>query len=306
MKIIITGATGFIGHHLVNYFDQQGYQVVALSRNPERGIKRFHSDVTSLPFKMHDPSPWLHELADAGAIINLIGENIMTHRWTASYKQKLRKSRIDSVITVFKALQAQPSSKITLVQASAVGYYGNTLLPVEEQSTMGNDFLARLTYDWERATDAIAELGIRRIITRFGAILGKDGGALARLIPLYKGLLGGTIGSGKQGFSWMHINDLERAMAFILENDTLEGVFNFVAPKPVSQKELNRTLAAILKRPAFWRIPALPIKLLLGEMAQALILGGQYVKPTALLNARFEFQFKELNEVLSDLLREGD
>ena len=305
MKIIITGASGFIGRHLVHYFDQMGHQVVALSRNPEKTQSQFHSGVTCLPFKMHDPSTWLDELADANVIINLIGENIMRHPWTRSYKKKLRNSRIDSVMTIFKALQDAKPQKITFIQASAVGYYGNTSIPVDEQAAPGNDFLARLTYDWERATDAIADLGVRRIITRFGAILGKDGGALAKLIPIYKGFLGGTIGSGEQSFSWMHIEDLQHAMAFIVEKEALRGVFNFVSPKPVSQKELNRTLAEVLRRPAFWRIPELPVKLLLGEMGKALILGGQYVKPAALLNAGFEFRFENLKDALNDLLRGG-
>ncbi len=305
MKIIITGASGFIGRHLVHYFDQTGHRVVALSRNPEKAQSQFHSGVTCLPFKMHDPSTWLDELTDADALINLIGENIMSRRWTNSYKKKLRQSRIDSVRTIFKALQATRPQKITLIQASAVGYYGNTSMPVDEQAAAGSDFLARLTYDWERATEAIAELGVRRIITRFGVILGKDGGALARLIPIYKGFLGGTIGSGEQGFSWMHIEDLQRAMNFILQKETSEEVFNFVSPKPVSQKELNRTLAEVLKRPAFWRIPELPVKLLIGEMGKALILGGQYVQPAALLNAGFEFRFENMKDALIDLLRGG-
>ena len=305
MKIIITGASGFIGRHLVHYFDQTGHRVVALSRNPEKTQSQFHSGVTCLPFKMHDPSTWLDELADADALINLIGENIMSRRWTNSYKKKLRQSRIDSVMTIFKALQAARPQKITFIQASAVGYYGNTSIPVDEQAAPGSDFLARLTYDWERATEAIAELGVRRIITRFGVILGKDGGALARLIPIYKGFLGGTIGSGEQGFSWMHIEDLQRAMDFILQKDTSEEIFNFVSLKPVSQKELNRTLAEVLKRPAFWRIPELPVKLLLGEMGKAIVLGGQYVQPAALLNAGFEFRFENLKDALIDLLRGG-
>ncbi|RLD12681.1 TIGR01777 family protein [candidate division KSB1 bacterium] len=304
MKIIITGASGFIGRHLAVFFSNRGYDVVALSRNPQTTQKLFDSRVKCLPFVMGDPAPWLSELQNTRILINLIGENIGTHLWTKAYRQRLRSSRVESVLTILKALEKVKPASLTYIQASAVGYYGNTALPVDEQGSMGADFLARLTYDWERATDAIAEMGIRRLILRFGVILGRTGGALPRLLMPYKFFLGGVMGSGRQGFSWMHIEDLERAMEFLINNEPLQGVFNFVAPNPVSQKELSQTIAALLHRPDFFRIPAWPLKFILGDMAEILLLGGQYVKPAALLSAGFEFKYPELRDALNSLLRE--
>ncbi len=303
MKIIITGATGFIGRHLVYYFSQNGHNVIALSRNPSKAQILFPSSVTCLQWKMNDPSSWQIHLKNAQAIVNLIGENIFGYLWTNSYKEKLIHSRIDSVRTILRAVHAISPTNFTFIQASAVGYYGNTKLYVDEQARMGNDFLARLSYDWERATDAVADFGVRRIITRFGIVLGKDGGALPRLKLIYRWFLGGTLGSGKQGISWIHIRDVQEGILFLLQNVNLSGVFNFVAPNAVSQKEFSQMLAKTLHRPIFIKTPAFVLKLLLGEMGKSLLLNGQYAKPTALQSSKYAFHFANLSTALQDLVK---
>jgi len=300
MKIIVTGATGFIGRQLVLFFAQNGDTVIALSRNPSKAQSLFPSTVTSLPWKMNDPSSWQKHLADTQVIINLIGENILSHFWTQKYKEKLFRSRIDSVITIHEAIKATVSSNLTLVQASAIGYYGNTPSPVDEQSPMGDDFLARLTYDWERATEAIAELGVRRIITRFGMVLGSEGGAFPRLKNVYRWFMGGVLGNGQQGISWIHIRDVQEAILFLLKNTALSGVFNLVAPEAVSQKGFSQSLAKALHRPAWMKTPAFVIELLLAEMGKCLFLSGQYVKPTALQTNGYSFRFPQLLPALQD------
>lgn len=304
MKIIISGATGFIGRHLVRFFAAQGSQVVAVCRNPEKARKLFAPFAACLPWRMHDPSPWSEQLNDADALINLIGENIFARLWTASYKEKLVRSRIDAVETIYQAFRAAKPTQCTYVQASAVGYYGHTQKNiVDEHAPKGDDFLAHLAYQWERASEPIADLGIRRILLRFGVILGSDGGALARLLPIYRWFLGGTLGKGTQGFPWMHIRDVQEAIRFLLVHESASGVLNFVAPQTISQKEFSKVLAAAVGRPAPWKIPAVLVKLLFGEMGQCLLLNGQYVKPASLLALGYSFRFPELALALHDLLR---
>ncbi len=301
-KVIILGATGFIGRHLVHAFRAQNFHVVTLTRNPQKARRLFGPLVKCLPFMMHDPSNWAEELLVADALINLIGENISSHFWTASYREKLKRSRIESVQTVFKALQKINVKSVTYLQASAVGYYGNTQIPVDEQGRAGNDFLARLTADWEQASDPIAQLGNRRILMRFGLVLGRDGGAFPKMVKPYRWFLGAVLGNGKQGVSWMHIDDVVRAIHFLLKNTEAQEVFNFTSPNPVSQKEWHRTLARLLHRPSFLRIPAWLIRAALGEMGQSLFLNGQYALPAALTRHGFQFRFPQLETALQDVL----
>ncbi len=304
MKIIIAGATGFIGRHLVAFLNDSGYEIVALCRNPQAAKRQFSAEIKCVPFKMGDPSPWLGHLKTARALINLIGENISTHLWSKAYKAKIRRSRLEAVATFLNGIRQVQPNELTFMQASAVGYYGNSFLPVDEQGKVGEGFLARLTYEWERATEPFTRLGVRRILMRFGTILSDDGGALPKLILPYRFFAGAILGNGQQGFSWMHISDLKRAVRFLLENKHLEGVFNFVSPHPVSQKEFSKICAEILNRPVFLRIPAWGIKLMLGEMGQFLIIDGQYVQPTALINGRFEFKYPKIKAALENLLVE--
>jgi len=301
-KIVILGATGFIGRHLVRTFRAQKFHVVTVTRDAQKARQLFGPLVKCLPFMMNDPSNWAEELLVADALINLIGENISSHYWTASYREKLKRSRIESVQTVFKALQTINVKSVTYLQASAVGYYGNTQVPVDEQGRAGNDFLARLTADWEQASDPIAQLGNRRILMRFGLVLGRDGGAFPKMVKPYRWFLGALIGNGKQGFSWMHIDDVARAIQFLLDDTEAQGVFNFTSPNPVSQKEWHRTLTRLLHRPSVWRVPAWLIRIVLGEMGQCLLLNGQYALPAALTRHGFQFRFTQLETALQDLL----
>jgi len=306
MKIIICGATGFIGRHLVRFFAAQGNELVVVCRNQEKARKLFAPSAICLPWRMHDPSPWLEQLNDADALINLIGENIFARLWTPSYKDKLLRSRIEAVETIYQAFRAVKTRRCIYLQASAVGYYGHTRQAVvDEHAPKGDDFLAHLAYQWERASEPIADLGIRRILLRFGVILGPDGGAFARLRPIYRWFLGGTLGKGTQGLPWMHIRDVQEAIRFLLVHESTGGVFNFVAPQAISQKEFSAALAAAVGRPAPWKIPAFLVKLLFGEMGQCLLLNGQYVKPASLLALGYSFRFAELALALHDLVRES-
>ncbi|NOX90736.1 MAG: TIGR01777 family protein [Calditrichaeota bacterium] len=303
MKIIIAGASGFIGRHLVNRMLRERFDVIALSRNPERKRSVFPPDVKCLLWKAGDSSPWQDQLNEPAVIINLIGENLAARYWTKSYKKLLLSSRIESVETILQAIERVPTKGHTLIQASAVGYYGNTAATVDEQSPPGNDFLARLVVQWEKSSDPAEDLSVRRIITRFGLVLGKDGGALPKMMIPFKLFLGGPVGSGRQGVSWIHIKDVAEAVLFLIKNERLKGVFNLTAPQPTPQKEFSRVLGKALKRPSWLPVPGFLPGLVLGEMAKATVLSGQFAEPKALLKAGYSFRFEDLYSALKDILR---
>lgn len=302
MKIIITGASGFIGRYLIRFFTDLKFKVVALSRQPQKLQTSVPSSVSCLPWKNLDPLPWINQLNEPSVIINLIGENIAGQLWTKAYKEKLRKSRIDSVSTIKMALEEAPGKQAhVLVQASAVGYYGNTSQVVDETAAVGNDFFANLVVEWEKASEEVEALGTRRIVCRLGVVLG-HGGALQKMLLPFRLFLGGPFGSGRQGFPWIHIDDVAQTMLFLIERPDLSGAFNFVAPQLVNQKEFCRTLGQVLRRPCWLPVPAPVLKLFLGEMARVALLSGQFVRPRRLLEAGYEFRFSELKQALEDIL----
>lgn len=302
MKIIITGASGFIGRYLVRFFAEKNFTITALSRNPQKLQSLVPASTLCLPWQNLDPSPWLRQLNEPAVIINLIGENIAGHLWTRRYKQSLRQSRLDSVKTIVQALEQSRSKEHVLIQASAVGYYGNKLQEVDESSPPGNDFLARLVVDWEQASQQAENWTARRIITRFGVVLGAQGGALPKMLLPFKLFLGGPLGSGKQGFPWIHIADVAQAMLFFIEHEAINGVFNLVAPQMIAQKEFCKTLGKVLKRPCWLPVPAPLLKIFLGEMARLALLSGQFVKPGHLLKAGYRFKFPEIETTLKNIL----
>ena len=302
MKIIITGASGFIGRNLVRFFIEKNFTVVALSRNPQKLQGLVSVPTVCLPWKNLDPSPWMVHLNEPAIIINLIGENIAGRLWSKRYKQRLRQSRLDSVQTIVQALEQSRCKEHVLIQASAVGYYGHTTRPVDENAAPGSDFLAKLVVDWEQAVQAAKDSVARYIIMRFGVILGPDGGALPKMLLPFKLFLGGPLGSGEQGFAWLHILDLAGALLFLIEHHELSGVFNFVAPQMVTQKEFCQTLAKVLRRPCRLPAPAPILKLLLGDMARTALLSGQFVQPKQLIEAGFQFQYPDLEAALKNIL----
>ncbi len=307
MKVLITGATGFIGRYLVPFFLKQGYSVVALSRLPQKARQLFPAEVTCLRWINKDPQDWLHLLHEPVIIINLIGENIAGRYWTKKYKRQLVESRLNATATILMAIQQLKKDVPHIwIQASAVGYYGNTQQVVDESAPAGKDFLADLVVNWEKGSEGASLYGVRRAVARLGVVLGPNGGALQKMLLPFKLFLGGPLGSGQQGFPWIHINDVARAMLFLIEHSEQSGVFNFVAPQTVTQKEFCRTLAKVLKRPCWLPAPAPVLKLLLGEMARVALLKGQFVQPKRLLQAGFSFQFPKLQPALEEILTQAN
>ncbi len=302
MKFIIAGASGFIGRNLCAHLVNE-HQVVALTRKPEKKRALLPPEVTCKKWITNDPSPWLDDLKNADVLINLIGENLAAGLWTKKFKQKLRNSRIDAVKTIAQALEQTSNQSLTYIQASAVGYYGNVSEAVDETAPAGNDFLARLVADWENAAQPIVQSGIRTIFARFGLVLGSHGGALPKLVLPFRLFVGGPLGSGLQGFPYIHIYDVVQGLLFLINHTPNSGVFNFVAPQTINQKTFCKALAKTLRRPCWLPAPSFLLKLFLGEMAEVALLSGQVVIPRALQKAGYEFYFKDIQKTLDSLLK---
>lgn len=246
------------------------------------------------------PAPEAVEKADA--VIHLAGETV-AQRWTPAVKERIRESRVRGTQLLVEALERQPRRPEVLISASATGYYGSRGDEIlTEHSAPGKDFLAEVCQAWEAAADEAGRLGIRVVKLRFGVVLGKEGGALAQMLPAFQWGVGGKLGSGGQWMSWIHIEDAVELAVSALRDASLAGAVNACAPGPVRNEEFTDTLASVLRRPALFTIPEKMLRLLYGEMAE-ILLASQRAMPEAALKAGFRFQHPELRGALSNLLR---
>jgi len=299
MKVLITGGLGVVGRYLSRLLLEQGHHVTALGLRPQPRLIP-HPDFSYLSADTTRPGAWQERLGDMDAVVNLAGNNIF-RPWTARDKAEIYDCRILTTRNVAAALpQDRPNS---LVSASAVGYYGDRGDEIlTEASTAEDDFLARVGRDWEAEALAAAEGGHRVVAARIGIVLGSDGGALEKMIPAFRSFLGGPLGDGSQWFPWIHIDDLTAALAIVLENASVAGPVNCTAPNPVRNREFARELARLLNRPALMPAPGFMIRMVLGELGQAL-LSSQRVVPEKLLEAGFAFRFPAVREALYELVR---
>lgn len=298
MKVFIAGGLGFVGRHITNALLGQGHDVTATgSRKAPRapGHANFHyiaADTTR-------NGEWQEAAAAADVLVNLAGRNIFK-RWNEEYKQQIYESRILTTRHLVQSISAE--KPVTLISTSAVGYYGNQKDDMlVETCPSGNDFLATLSRDWEAEAFAAEKAGTRVAVTRFGIILGNDGGALAKMAPAFRFFLGGPIGSGKHWVPWIHIGDVVAAFLFLMENSTCRGPFNFSAPAPVRYRELSNALGRAMGRPSFMRTPAFVLRLVMGELGDVL-LSSQRAVPHRLLDAGYKFQFTDIDSALKNLL----
>jgi hypothetical protein len=288
MKVLLTGATGFVGSRLTERLRAAGHEVLAVSRSRAKG-----------------DFDWSEKGLESGveacdAIVNLAGENLFAKRWNPRQKQLLWSSRVEGT-TRLAALAAVHRPRC-FVSASAVGWYGphgdETL---DESSPRGDDFLSELCLDWETATEAAVEAGVRTAIVRIGVVLGAGGGALQKMLPPFRLGIGGPLGNGRQWVSWVHLDDLADLIRFLIENDGAQGVFNATAPNPVTMKQLAATLGRVLHRPTLFAVPAPVLKVALGEVS-SILLTGQRVLPRRAEAAGFRFRHPELAAALADVL----
>jgi len=298
MKIIITGGLGFIGTKLSIRLLESGHQVTIVDHSPKpRPYTPQEARYVSADTMV--PGAWQEEVENYDAVINLAGASIF-RRWNNDTKQLIYDSRI---LTTRNVVEAMPKEKGALLcSTSAVGYYGfRGDEQLTEEDSPGNDFLARVCVDWEREARKAAEKGVRVAITRFGIVLGRTGGVLGKMIPAFKKFVGGPLGSGKQWFSWIHIEDLLKAFLFVFENQDIHGPVNFCSPNPVRNRDLARALGKALSRPSFLTTPAIILRLVLGEFGSVL-LEGQRVIPAKLVKYGFVFQYPEIMGALQEVV----
>lgn len=283
MKVTIAGGSGFIGEAVVRDLLSQGHDVTVLTRNPQNaGAGR------PLVWDGRNQGAWSKDAAAADVVINFAGENI-GERWTEARKSRLIESRVGATRALLAAMAAEPQRKRTFISASAVGFYGprgDEIL--DENASRGEGFLADLAARWEeeaRAADRLARL----VVFRFGVVLGNGGGALAKMLLPFKLGVGGRIGSGRQWFSWVALEDAVRAVSWAIADESVRGVFNITAPNPVTNAGFTRALGRALHRPTLFPIPSAVMKLVFGQMAEETLLAGQRVIPSLAINKGFRF-----------------
>lgn len=287
----------------------RGDHVVILTRGPARCSRHACRDcgvggnVDYVTWTPEAPGPWMRVIDGADAVVHLAGANVADDRWTDERKKMLRSSRIESTKLLAQAIVEAKTRPSVFVSASAVGYYGVKLgdREVTESAPAGDDFLARLTEEWEAAAKPAALAGVRVVHPRLGLVLGHGGGLYRKMAPLFRAFVGGPIGSGEQYVPWVHVRDVVRALEAMVDRRDLEGAFNVVAPEPVTMNTFARKLAASLRRPWMVRVPACAVKLAMGSEAAESVLSGQRAIPKRLVDAGFAFVFPDLRSALEDL-----
>jgi uncharacterized protein (TIGR01777 family) len=301
MRVVIPGGSGLLGRRLAASLSADGYEVILLSRNPERvsGVAR---GVRVERWDGKTADGWGHLVDGAAAIVNLAGENIGASRWTAERKRKIVESRTRSGAAVVEAVGAAAIKPALVVQASAVGYYGpRGEEELTERDSPGSDFQSQVCTQWEAATAPVEALGVRRAVIRTGVVLDLKSIALRRMMLPYRFFVGGRLGSGRQWFSWIHIADYVAGIRFLMDREDASGVFNLSAPEPLINADFGRALGRAMGRPSWIPVPGIAVRLLFGEMS-TVVLDGQRVVPRHLLEMGFAFRFADAGPALRDLL----
>ena len=297
-RIVVTGATGLVGSLLCNKLEKAGAKAIRAVRRPVQ------DDARELYWNPDRGEIDRAKLEGVDAVVHLAGENIAGGRWTEAFKQKILDSRIKGTHLISDALARLERKPRVFICASAIGYYGNRGADVmTEQSAPDTDFLAQVCAQWEASCQAARDAGIPVTNIRIGVVLSPDGGALAKMLTPFKLGAGGKIGSGDQYMSWIALDDLVGAIVYLLSRDEpVTGPVNIVAPNPATNLGFTKTLGRVLSRPTFFPMPAFAARLLLGEMADALLLSSTRVAPQALISSGFKFQYPELEPALRHLL----
>jgi uncharacterized protein len=296
MKVLVTGSHGLVGTALVEALTANKHHVLRL-------IRASSGSNTNISWDPDAGTIDKPKLEGLDAVFHLAGESIASGRWTEEKKRKIRESRVRGTQLLAKTLAQLSQRPATLISASAIGYYGDRgdeLLT--EQSRAGTGFLSDVCVEWESATRPASEAGIRVVLTRFGIILDKKGGALAKMLPPFRMGIGGRVGDGKQWMSWIALDDVIGGLQFVLENQKISGPANFVAPNPVTNAEFTKTLGKVLSRPTLFPVPKFGARLAFGEMADALLLSSQRVDPVRLRSENYSFRFPALDKALRHIL----
>ena len=298
MKVLVTGAQGLVGTRLVSYLRAKGHDVSPLTRKK--------TSPECIVWQPEEGKIERDKMEGFGAVVHLAGDNIASGRWTEGKKASIRDSRLKGTELLCKTIASLERQPEVIVSASAIGYYGDRCDEIlTEGSEKGSGFLADLCRDWEAATAPAREKSIRVALLRIGVVLSPDGGALAKMLPPFLMGAGGPLGSGKQYMSWIGIDDLSAIINHIMTSSKLDGPINAVAPNPVTNSQFSSALGAALSRPAFMPAPGFAVRMLLGEMADELLLSSQRVQPKKLEESGFKFKNAEVAPLLKQLLRAG-
>lgn len=306
MRVIITGGTGQIGRALSRELIDASHDVIVLSRRPG-GATGLADGVQVVPWDAQSAKGWGHLVDGDTAIVNLAGANLagtsfFPSRWTAERKRLNLQSRLDAGQAVIAAVEKARIKPFVVVQSSAIGHYGVRGDEVfTEDDGAGEDYMARITVDWEGSTASVESQGVRRVVIRTAVVLDPREGALWRLLLPYRLFVGGPMGSGRQGFSWIHPADEVAAIRFLIENDQTSGAYNLCAPEPLTNAEFGNVLGQVLRRPSWFPIPAFALRLAFGEVVTT-VLEGQRAMPKRLLETGFDFRFPTAEAALRDLL----
>jgi len=314
-RYLITGGSGFIGTQLIKQLLIEEHEVTVLTRDEVKTQNHFANVMTSSirPDKTIAKVQTITDLSqlniDNGSsfdvVINLAGQGIADKRWTDNVKQQLLDSRINTTNALYDYLEDVLVKPDVVISGSALGYYGlhDDDLKINESGQGDDSFSSQLCVAWENEAKRIENLGIRTCYLRTGIVLGKNGGALSKMLPPFKFGLGGPMGSGKQWMSWIHMEDIIGIIRYAVENESVAGAINGTAPNPVTNKTFSSTLGQVLKRPAFIPMPAFVMKLMMGEMAEELLLSGQRVVPEKIAKAGYQFKYSELKTALKNIIQ---
>jgi uncharacterized protein (TIGR01777 family) len=301
MHILITGGTGTIGRRLSQHLIKHRHKVTVLSRRPYRPAT-LPSQINFARWDGKSAGGWEHLVEEVDAIVNLAGAGLADGRWTAERKKLLVSSRVDAGNAVSEAIATAENKPKVVIQSSAIGYYGtHQNMVVTESGAAGDDFLANLCKQWEASTEAIDQMGVRRVVVRTGVVLDMDGGAFPRMVLPFRFFAGGPVSNGRQWVSWIHYLDVVDGMRFLIEHGTVSGPVNLTAPNPVQNRTLAKAIGKALKRPALAPAPGFVLKIIFGEMSTVL-LDGQQVLPGCLNAAGYQFKFPTVRDAVQDLL----
>jgi len=293
-RILVSGVSGPIGAALLPLLKARGFEITRLVR----GAATKNGQVAWDPARPLSPE----SVSGFEAVVHLAGETIFG-RWTEAKKRRILESRIQGTKNLATALAKASQRPRVFVSGSAIGYYGDRGDEIlRERSSSGQGFLAEVCRQWEDATKSASDAGIRTVCLRTGIVLSRDGGALPKMLLPFRFGLGGNMGSGEQWWSWIHVHDLVAAIHHSIKGDLLQGPVNGVSPKPVTNAEFSKTLAAVLSRPAIFPVPAFAARLVFGQMADEMLLASQRVEPAELITSGYPFQYVDLRKALKELL----
>lgn len=299
-KIVLTGATGLIGKKITDLLIRRGDEVTIFTRSIDRAkqIIPNAADYVEWNLKLDN---WQEALEGKYAVIHLAGENVIAKKWNEQHKKNIFNSRVDTTRALVNAIEKAANKPKVFISASAIGYYGNSEQPVTEESKPGDDFLARVVRAWEEETKKIDLFKVRRVNVRIGIVLDKNEGALARMITPFEYFIGGPLGSGKQWFPWIHIDDVTGIFLYAIDNENVEGAVNCVSPNPVTMNQFAKAIGKTLKRPSSLRMPEFLLRLILGE-SSSVVTGGSKVSSSKIISCGFKFKYSYIEEALNNLL----